>query len=438
MSVLNRPYFTCEEAAFAHVESIVWANGSFCELFRVRDRGRVLGATLEHLYESAWDRSPATNFAARDSGLGHLREHLRFAGAPFELALPDDGCCRVIARPARDGAVFHALIDISALKQYEAALQLTLDNAGRGIIRYDADGRVLLFNRQALELLGLPEGLLAAPGRVDDIVRFQSERGDFRPDDDCAHEDVGGATIAERTADLFVSGQYLRHTPSGRVLEICTNALPDGGAVRTYSDVTEYVQAQQALSEKTRALQITLDSMSQGISAIDASGRLVFWNRRYQELLKLPESLLAPQPTMDQIVRFQIDRGDFGQDFEFVDAVARGYVAVGDKLAPIQGPETYVRKTPDGRTFDVNTRPLPDGGVVRTFTDMTAYVRTQEELARKQAQLGALVNNLPDRVWLKDERGTFLLSNPAHRRYHGRSESEILGRTSGELARALV
>ncbi|MCG2593044.1 PAS-domain containing protein [Ramlibacter sp. XY19] len=407
---------------------VLWANASFCTLFGLGPRAQVTGATLQALYAGAWMAAhvPADD-PRRQRGAALLQDNIRFAGAPFELPLPARGYCRVIARPARDGTVFYALIDISALKQYEEALQLTLDNAGRGILRYDAQGRVLLFNRQALDLLDLPEHVVAGSVRIMDVIRYQQERGD-------AAGAAGPAPTADEVnARLFTDNSYLRRTRDGKALEIATRVLPDGGAVRTYSDVTDYVHVQQAVAEKTRALEITLDSMSQGISAIDPTGRLVFWNRRYQELLDLPDHVLAGEPTMDRLVRFQIERGDFGPNFAYVDAVARGYVAVGDKLAPLSGPETYVRKTRDGRSFDVTTKPLPDGGVVRTFTDITAYAHTQEELVHKQAQLGALVHNLPDRVWLKDVNGTFLLANPAFQRRHGLKESDIVGRRSEDL-----
>jgi PAS domain S-box-containing protein len=409
---------------------VLWANASFCTLFGLGDHPKVIGATLQALYTGAWmaAHTPADD-PRRQRGTALLQDNVRFPGAPFELPLPGKGHCRVIARPARDGTVFYALIDISALKQYEEALQLTLDNAGRGILRYDAEGRVLLFNRQALELLALPEHVVAGSVRITDVIRYQQERGDMTAGSGLP-EPIGETALQPH---LFSDNSYLRRTREGKVLEIATHVLPDGGAVRTYSDVTAYVEAQQAVAEKTRALEITLDSMSQGISAIDATGRLVFCNRRYQEMLDLPDHVLAGQPTMDQIVRFQIERGDFGPDFSYVDAVARGFVAVGDKLAPMRGPEAYVRKTSDGRTFDVITKPLPDGGVVRTFTDITAYARTQEALVHKQAQLGALVHNLPDRVWLKDAEGTFLLANPAFQRRHGFTEAEVIGRTSAEL-----
>ncbi len=409
---------------------VLWANPSFCQLLHLPEPQVVAGSTLPELYARAWAASgTSADEARRERGTAVLRDHLRFSGAPFELPLPAAGSCRVMARPARDGTVFYAFIDISTLKRFEESLQLTLDNAGRGILRYDADGRIILFNKQALALLDLPDEMLAGAVHMMDVIRFQQQRGDVLPGTLPAHVE----TEDGYRACLFANHSYLRPTRDGKVLEIATQLLPDGGAVRTYSDVTAYVQAQQALSEKTRALQITMDTMSQGISVIDASGRLVSWNRRYQELLDLPDAVLAEKPTMDRVVRFQIERGDFGPDFAYVDAVARGYVAVGDKLPPLSGPETYVRKTRDGRTFDVTTRPLPDGGVVRTFTDMTAYAQAQEALAHKKTQLSALVRNLPDRVWLKDAGGTYLLANPAFQRHHGRTEAEIIGRDAAQL-----
>jgi PAS domain S-box-containing protein len=410
---------------------ILWANASFCSLLGVGDGSAVLGSTLEALYRAAWDRLPQDADAHQGADrFATLRENLRYSGRPFELPLPDGGCCRVIGRPAPDGAVFYALIDISQLKLYESGLQLTLDNAGRGILRYDAYGRVLLFNQQARDLLDLPDTLLNASMRMEEVIRFQQERGDFAPADGLLD---GATALPGHALDLYTRNRYLRRTRSGRVLEIGTQPLADGGAVRTFSDVTAYVEAQEALSEKTRALQITLDSMSQGISAIDASGRLVFWNRRYQEMLRLPDALLQNKPTMDDLVHFQTARGDFGPDFALVEGNARSYVAKADRIGALLGPETYIRRTTEGRIYDVTTRPLPDGGAVRTFTDITAHMASEHALAEKQAQLGALVNNLPDRVWLKDNEGRFMLSNPAHQRYHQRAEADILGRTAGEL-----
>ncbi|MBX3585468.1 MAG: PAS-domain containing protein [Ramlibacter sp.] len=325
--------------------------------------------------------------------------------------------------------------DITERKRAEDELRVTVQNVEQGLMRFDAQGRVVFHTQRALDMLNLPPEWLARRPTLQELTRWQAERGDFGDGNQLLESPTARTEfdLVMTASDITGSSSYIRKTHDGRVLEVKTRALPEGGAVRTYSDVTAYFNAQQDLAQKSRMLQITLDSMSQGIATIDATGRVVLSNRRHQELLNLPEGLMASQPTMEELVRFQIDRGDFGKNFDFVDAVARGYVAVGDKLPAIQGPETYMRKSREGKTLEVRTRPLPDGGVVRTFTDMTDYVQAQEALARKEAQLRALVGNIPDRVWLKDARGVYQLSNPAHWRNYGLREEDVVGRTAREL-----
>jgi PAS domain S-box-containing protein len=339
-----------------------------------------------------------------------------------------------------DGRVLHyegTVEDISRRHRAEAALQLTLDNAGRGIMRVDADGRIVLYNRALLQLLDLPEELLARQPRVAELVRFQEERGDFGPALELIPPDAREVYLSDRsasaTATLLRSSRYRRRTRAGRVIEVETHPLPDGGVVRTYTDVTEDVAAQQALADKSEALHITLDAMSQGILATDGQNRISLWNRRTQHLLQVSDEQLAPDRTLDDLVRFQMARGDFGEGFSYVDPAGRDYVSRGASTPAVHGPETYLRRTADGRALEVHTRPLPGGGVVRTYTDVTRYTRAQEALALKEAQLRALVDAVPDLVWLKDPDGRYRLSNPAHGAHHGLAESQVVGRSSREL-----
>ena len=326
--------------------------------------------------------------------------------------------------------------DITHRVRAQQALQLTLDHAGRGIAQVDADGRVVLYNRTLLEVLDVPEDLLASRPTLDELIRFQVARGDFVVDGKAVLDrDLQALTEIDgnvRSIDLHASaGRYLRRTRTGKVIEVATQRLPDGGIVRTFSDVTAYVDAQKELAEKTRALQIALDSMSQGIAAIDAKDRVVMTNRRFQELLRFGEDYLATKPTLEQLLKAQIERGDFGEGFAAVDPNARH--AVASNMPPVRGPVSYMRRTPEGRSIEVLTRPLPDGGVVRTYTDMTDYVAAQEALGQKEAQLRALVSFIPDRVWLKDVDVVYLLSKPTQRRHFGLREEDVVGRTAEEV-----
>jgi PAS domain S-box-containing protein len=341
------------------------------------------------------------------------------------------------------------------LQERSDALQITLDNAGRGIARMDSQGRVVLYNQRLLELLDLPEALLQGMPLVSSILAFQVQRGDF----DDAALDSEHAALLQKRIQLDAQGRYdgetyIRRNRSGRILEITTQSLADGSVVRTYADVTAYFKAQQELADTSRALQVTMDHINQGLATIDQQGRVTHSNKRYRELLNFTEELMATKPTMEELAKLQIARGDFTEDAQLVAQEAGRRLARGEPL-PTTGPEiwknaahsalgskqgnaapaeavTYLRKS-HGRTLEVMSQMLADGGMVRTFSDVTGYVTTQEELKQKQAQLSALINTLPDWIWLKDAQGVYQLCNPAYCKHHNMKPEDMLGKTAEQL-----
>jgi PAS domain S-box-containing protein len=335
---------------------------------------------------------------------------------------------------ARVQADLAAAAASALLQERTHSLQVTLDNAGRGIGLADAQGRVVLYNQRLLELLDLTPAILENQPLMRDVVRFQHQRGDF-DGEHMARDDLQDLQqrIQLDMQGSFSPGTYLRRNRSGRVLEIATAILADGSVIRTYSDVTAYFNTQKELAEKSRKLQITLDTMSQGLATIDTGEHITLSNRRYREMLNFSDELMATQPSLDTLAQLQLQRGDFGSNAELITPEVRDAIALGDKLPALQGPTTYLRKTADGRVLEVMTRALPEGGAVRTFSDVTSYLQVQEALQEKQSQLSALINTLPDWVWLKDAQGVYLLCNPAYCHQHGLQEADMLGKTAHQL-----
>ena len=320
------------------------------------------------------------------------------------------------------------------LRERTEALQITLDNAGRGIGQVDPQGRIVLYNQRLLELLDLPRALLDSLPLMRDVVRFQEQRGDFDSGELIFNNPLAvRERIQQDMQGRFSPGTYLRRNRKGQVLEIATVVLDDGGVVRTYSDVTAYFNTQAELAEKSRTLQITLDSINQGLITIDTNERITLTNRRVREMLKFSDEFMATQPSLDAMAQLQMQRGDFGPQAALIPVAVRDAIEQGDKLPALQGPTTYLRKTVDGRVLEVVTRALPEGGAVRTFADVTRYVQAQQEVQEKQTQISTLINALPDWVWLKDAKGAYLLCNPAGCHQHGLLEVELLGKTAHEL-----
>ena len=125
----------------------------------------------------------------------------------------------------------------------QAVLTATLENISQGIMMVDEHGKVPVINGRAMALLGLPDTLARPDVNFSDILDWQ-----------VAQEDFGDAqTPGNEIRDLATSGgfgpaAYERTRPNGAILEVRTQQLQGGGAVRTYTDITERKMTERALA----------------------------------------------------------------------------------------------------------------------------------------------------------------------------------------------
>ncbi|MEZ5810183.1 MAG: PAS domain-containing hybrid sensor histidine kinase/response regulator [Rhizobiaceae bacterium] len=139
------------------------------------------------------------------------------------------------------------------------------------------------------------------------------------------------------------------------------------GAIRLLDDASEALQHNRDL------LQIALDQMEQGITVFDADLRLTCWNKRFRKLFDLPDNMGTVGLPMTAIIHFLNKRGDLTEN-------AQGEAL--DRMTTF-GRSWQVTLQTSGRIVDIRSNPMPDGGMVTTYTDVTARVRA--DLALKQA-----------------------------------------------------
>lgn len=130
----------------------------------------------------------------------------------------------------------------AALQLNRDTLQSALDHARQGVTAIDRDMKLVAWNREFRELFDLPEEMIYLGVGLDDIFRFNAARGLYGP---VNPEEF----VADRIQRFVVRLETMRTRiqPSGRVIEIRSARMPDGGVVTTYTDITETVAAQQAL-----------------------------------------------------------------------------------------------------------------------------------------------------------------------------------------------
>lgn len=133
-------------------------------------------------------------------------------------------------------------------------LEATLENMSQGIMKVDAARNVAFINRWAIELLGLPDRFLKPSGSHADMLKFQWARGEFGADGEALDPRVRDRM---KSRDVHYIGVYQRTRPNGVVLEISTVALPDGGVIRTYTDVTERKRNEMRIAHLLRHDELT-------------------------------------------------------------------------------------------------------------------------------------------------------------------------------------
>ncbi|MFZ4806120.1 MAG: ATP-binding protein [Hyphomicrobiaceae bacterium] len=133
------------------------------------------------------------------------------------------------------------------------------------------------------------------------------------------------------------------------------------------------------LVERIGLLQEAIEHMDQGLLMIDGTGSVLINNRRLIEMLDLPASLFESRPRFIELLNHQIEHGEFELTDQTVQRTFTGDIT--------SQQHRYVRKRPDGTVLEVRTVPLPHGGAVRTFTDVTEATRKEETLQVAQTEL---------------------------------------------------
>ena len=264
---------------------------------------RMLGLPLAQLLgRSIFDFVDAANESILRE---HVRRRSRGQAEGYELALQRaDGSlvhCYNYATPIFDasgnkvGAV-GMLSDISPLKRAEQqirhtgellaqqsrVLEVTLDNLAQGVLSVDADGRTNAYNRRFLDLLQIPPAFMQALPTLQKLVQYQHEQGHFGGALERLDANVRAGVQLSLAGDTSaLPARYQRTRSDGLVLEVQTHAAADGSVVRTYSDVTASVMAQQALQESEARFRSMADAAPALIWQSDHNGNPVWFNQRW-------------------------------------------------------------------------------------------------------------------------------------------------------------
>ncbi|WP_422378352.1 PAS-domain containing protein [Roseibium sp.] len=185
-------------------------------------------------------------------------------------------------------------------------------------------------------------------------------------------------------------------------------------------------------------LQAALDHINQGFTVFDSDLRLVAWNRGLYDMLDMPEEIVRRGSHLEAFIRVNAERGEYGEgDIE-------GKIARRIERARLFEPHYFERVRPNGQIIAVSGTPLPQGGFVTIYSDVTEERRRQKKLeqtveertrALQQSEdwLRLVTDNIPALIAYLSPGPVFRFANRRYADWFGQSVASIAGKRAPDV-----
>ncbi len=291
----------------------------------------------------------------------------------FEIPLPQHNMTLGVARDITRQEEL-----ATELKRYKAVNQELLQQLRTAIGIYDSDQKLEFYNTAFAQLWGLDDGWLNTRPRLSDIMeklretRRLPEQADFRK---------FKQSWLSMFTNLIDPHEDMLHLPDGSALRMLVIPNPLGGMMMTFEDVTSRLELESSYNTLIAVQKETLDNLAEAVAVYGGDGRLKLWNPSFGRLWGLNPEDLEGMPHISRIVE---KLKPFFDGHEWLvrreELIAHGL----DRLMH----EGRLERSND-TLVDFVTVPLPDGGVLITYADVTDTVRVEIALREKNAALEA-------------------------------------------------
>jgi len=151
-------------------------------------------------------------------------------------------------------------------------------------------------------------------------------------------------------------------------------------------------ETSETLQISRELLQHAIQNMGQGISVIDKDLKLLAWNHHYLELFNYPTDMIQVGIPIEQLIRYNAKRGLCGPgDVETL---------VQKRIDHLKDPKAHIseREREDGTVIQLRGNPLPDGGFVMSFSDITPFRQAEQALLHANEALEERVQERTDEL----------------------------------------
>ncbi len=273
--------------------------------------------------------------------------------------------------------------DVTAIEAIQAELgrqvasqDELLENLAAAIAIFGPDTRLRFFNTAFARLFDLGEAMLKAEPTMDEIYEVARER---RRIEDLPDFPAFKREQIRRLMGIVEPIEDLVHQPSGATIRRVAVPHPFGGVLLIHEDVTDRLALERSYNTLIEVQRDTLDNLGEGIAVFGGDGRLQLSNPAFGRLWDLSDQQLEGSPRLANVAEAFRPLLQ-GNDWQ---ALHQQMIAGLEDRRPRAG--RFTRS--DARVVDFVALPLPDGGVLFRFADISDSVRVQRALIERNEAL---------------------------------------------------
>lgn len=253
----------------------------------------------------------------------------------------------------------------------------TLDHLTTAVAIFGADERLVFYNAAYERLFDFSPAFLDQRPSDSQILeslrsrRKVPEQADFR---------AWRAQLREAYRALEPVNDWW-HLPGGEMLRVVITPNAEGGVTYLFDDLSEHLALESRYNSLIRIQGETLDGLAEAVAVFSSDGRLGLYNQAFLTLWRLDAGTLGDKPHIDTVAA--LCRPLHGESSAF--SRIRSVVTAMEHREP----QNLRIDRPDGRVLDGTAQPLPDGGTMVTFRDVTDSVKVERALTERAEALEA-------------------------------------------------
>ncbi|WP_207167391.1 hybrid sensor histidine kinase/response regulator NahK/ErcS' [Pseudomonas protegens] len=278
-----------------------------------------------------------------------------------------------------------------------------IESISDAFVLFDQEQRIVLFNSRFRAFWSHSRVRIMAGMRLSEVRRLMTSTGLF------SEEPRSGA-----------DEQLLYRLHNGRWLQVSERPTREGGRVILFTDITEVkhsetLRREQAVAQKSHLLQRAVDNLSQGVAMVNAEGILELWNRRFLELSGLAP--VAAHRLFAEVI------GD--SELSLLTPASRD--GNGRVIHECE------QRLSDGRVLEIRTHPLPTGGFVNTFTDITERYQHAEALSESERWIRLITDHVPALIAYLNADLVYEFTNKVYEEWYCWPRGVMLGQSLREV-----